>query len=369
MNEQCRILAVDDDPMNISILEDLLEDYDLCTATTGPEALALAQLCLPDLILLDIMMPGMSGYEVCQRLRQDDRLRGVKIILVSAKAGVDERLKGYAVGADDYVTKPFDCEELLAKVQIYLRLRSMEEVDRLKSSMLRLLRHEVRTPMAGMVSGLEILADACPEDPVEQRAMIDLVPNNVHRLHHLIEKVIELSELEAGERAFEPVEADLAEVVRAAVAEKTEQAAERRISLAVTGDAAGPVRVDTQALARVIVDLLDNAIRFSPEGAAVDVGSEATADEAVLTVRDCGKGMDRAALACLFTGFSDPDAPHHTKGTGLSLAIARQIVQQHGGRIRIDTAPDEGCCFQIVLPLAGRGGATERMVRMEQVPV
>ncbi len=353
MSKQCRILAVDDDPLNVSILEDLLEDYDLCTATSGEEALALARSCTPDLVLLDIMMPGMDGYEVCRQLRQDERLAGVKVILVSAKAGVDERLKGYAAGADDYVVKPFDCEELLAKIRVYLRLRSMEEVDQLKSSMLRLLRHEMRTPITGMISGLEILADACPEDPAQRKSMVRLVLKNVRRLHHLVEKVVQLSALEAGEYSFQREVNELSELVNDAVDARSAQATERNVTLVVAGDDAFPVHVDGQAMGQVIGDLLDNAIRFSPDGGAVEIGAKADSGEVSLAVRDHGKGIARACLPSLFTGFSDSDAPHHTNGTGLSLAIARQIVQQHEGRIHVESEPDHGCCFTVVLPLAG----------------
>ncbi len=352
MSAQCRILGVDDDPMNISILEDLLEEYEFCTAGTGPEALEKARAHRPDLILLDIMMPGMNGYEVCRQIRQDESLRGVKIILVSAKASIGERLKGYEAGADDYVTKPFDCQELLAKIEVYLRLRSMEEVDQLKSSMLRLLRHEIRTPMTGMISGLEILADACPEDPDQRKAMIDLVLKNVHRFHHLIERVVELSSLEAGERLFEPEITNLSDLVTDAVKGKSDPARERNVTLTVTSEDVFLVDVDRQGMGQVVRDMLDNAIRFSPEGAKVEIQMEETETDVTLAIHDHGKGIEPTSLPCLFTGFCDSDMKHHSHGTGLSLAIAQRIVQQHGGRIEVDSEPDNGTCFRIILPLA-----------------
>src|SRR6266705_2169784 len=124
-----RILIVDDHPINVAILEEILgDDYPLQTATCGEEALAIAPDFQPALILLDIMMPGIGGYETCRRLRAHPALRYSKIIMVSARALVAERLQGYDVGADDYITKPFDEEELVAKVRVYLRLRSLEEV-------------------------------------------------------------------------------------------------------------------------------------------------------------------------------------------------------------------------------------------------
>ena len=125
MESRSRILIVDDHPTNIAIIEEVLgDDYHLATAMSGEEALAVAPRFSPHLILLDVMMPGIGGYETCRRLREHPTLYTVKILMVSAKAMKEERLEGYEVGADDYITKPFEAEELLAKVRVYLRLQA-----------------------------------------------------------------------------------------------------------------------------------------------------------------------------------------------------------------------------------------------------
>lgn len=122
MEEKDRILAVDDDPNNIAILEELLsDDYHLRTATVGKEAIRVAMEFRPDVILLDIMMPGMNGYEVCRQLRKHDALECCRIIMVSARAMASERLEGYEAGADDYITKPFDGDEFLGRLRACLR--------------------------------------------------------------------------------------------------------------------------------------------------------------------------------------------------------------------------------------------------------
>ncbi len=135
-----RILIVDDNPSNIFVLEEMLRDsYHVETAESGEEALDIAVDFLPDLVLLDIMMPGIDGYETCRRMRENPIFSGMKIVMVSAKAMKAERLQGYEVGADDYVTKPFDDDELLAKVQVYVRLKAAEDVGHIKSKMYALL--------------------------------------------------------------------------------------------------------------------------------------------------------------------------------------------------------------------------------------
>lgn len=152
MQKLSRILIVDDNPSNIFVLEEMLrDDYHIETAESGEEALEIAPDFLPDLVLLDIMMPGIDGYETCRRLREDVSLEGMKIVMVSAKAMKSERLQGYEVGADDYVTKPFDEDELLAKVRVYVRLKASEDVEKIKSSMYALLKHENRTPLRGIM--------------------------------------------------------------------------------------------------------------------------------------------------------------------------------------------------------------------------
>ncbi len=129
MQEKRKILAVDDNPTNLAVVEELLgSHYILMTASTGEEALKIAQEFQPDLIVLDIMMPGIDGYEVCRQIRMNPSLRYTKIIVVSVKATVPERLKGYQAGADDYLTKPYDEEELLAKIQAHLRLKAFEVI-------------------------------------------------------------------------------------------------------------------------------------------------------------------------------------------------------------------------------------------------
>ncbi|MFO1433075.1 MAG: response regulator [Candidatus Competibacteraceae bacterium] len=190
MSTKEKILIVDDNPTNIEILEEYLEDdYELAIATSGEEALQKAATFQPALILLDIMMPGMDGYEVCRRIRAHPQLCQAKIIIVSAKAMLTERLEGYTAGADDYITKPFDEEELLAKVRVYLRLKAAEAMDQLKGNLLALLGHEACTPLTGIISPVEMLLENEDMDLENQRALLMLIYNSAQKLQSLFEKV------------------------------------------------------------------------------------------------------------------------------------------------------------------------------------
>jgi len=143
------LLAIDDDPIILDMYQAMLDvDYNIHLASSGEEGLALLN-SNPriDVILLDIMMPGLDGYQTCQRIRQNALFSHVKIILVSSKVKLDERLLGYQVGADDYITKPFEASELLAKIKVFLRLKTAEEIDRIKTNFITLFNHEARTPL------------------------------------------------------------------------------------------------------------------------------------------------------------------------------------------------------------------------------
>ena len=159
MRVKNKVLVVDDQLSNVIILEEILEDYEVRSAQSGSQALSIVEKFDPDVILLDIMMPGMNGYEVCERLRKNNSISRAKIVMVSAKAGVSERLKAYEIGADDYITKPFDNYELLAKVKVYFRLKTIEEVDRLKTKLLEHLCRGPANPITHIIKPLMALLD------------------------------------------------------------------------------------------------------------------------------------------------------------------------------------------------------------------
>ena len=158
MQEKRKILAVDDNSINLAVIEELLgSQYDLMTVSTGPDALKMAQEFRPDLILLDIMMSGMNGYEVCQKIRKSSSLRYTRIIIVSAKAMVSERLKGYQAGADDYLTKPYNADELLAKVRVHLRLKPIKAIQQTEQNLLNTLYNKTNALLNSLIELAETL--------------------------------------------------------------------------------------------------------------------------------------------------------------------------------------------------------------------
>ncbi|MDT8300629.1 MAG: hybrid sensor histidine kinase/response regulator [Sedimentisphaerales bacterium] len=352
MQSQDKILAVDDDIIDIKSIERLLgRDFELRTASTGEQALEIATDFQPDIILLDNMLPGMDGGEVCQQIRANSRLRHTKIIMVSGKTMVSERVEAYKAGADDYITKPFDKDELLAKIRVYLRLKSVEEVDQFKTNVLTLLGHEARTPLNGIIASSEMLISEENTDSKEQKLFMEMVYNSAKRLHSLFEKVMLLSSLKSGKQQFHTEPAELCEVVRGTICKVAAKAAARNVKIEEQFDANPTVCLDINGIKKAITAILDNAIRFSPSDSSIIVSIYSDNEDACLSVNDHGEGIDSDYLPYVFEELSDPDVAHHSEGHGLSLAIARQVVLLHNGTISADSTKDSGTTFTIRLPV------------------
>ncbi len=345
-----KILAVDDNVVDIATIEKLLgERYDLRTATTGEDALDMAGDFQPDIILLDNMMPGLDGGQVCRQIRADSGLRHTKIIMLSGKSRVSERIEAYQDGADDYIAKPFNEDELLAKIRVYLRLKSVEEVDQFKTDVLTLLSHEARTPLNSLIAPAEMLMSEEEVDAEERKLLIEMVNSAAKRLHRFFENVILLSSLKSGKWQFNPEPADLCEVVHEAVCEVATKAAERKVKIEEKFDAGPMACLDRQQIKRAITSILDNAIRFSPAGWRVDVCVSGDDEYVCVSVTDRGEGIEPDYLPYVFEELSDPDIDHHSRG--LSLAIARQIVLQHNGKIEAESTEGSSTTFTVRLPI------------------
>ena len=353
-----RILIVDDHPRNVAILKKILTpDYRLMTAGSGEEALQLAPGFAPELILLDIMMPGIDGYETCRRLRVIPELAHTKILMVSAKAMTQERIMGYAAGADDYVVKPFDGDELLIKIKVYMRLKRIEEVDQLKTDILMLLTHETRTPLTTILSPVELVLDD-PGLSEQHRKLLRIAQDGARRLNDFVERLLFLSRLHAGLIPFDFKRQNLAPLVRhTAAALPTAQQPE---DVTLVQHLADPVEVevDSEQVTRVVAALLDNAIRVSPHGGTVEITLGTEDGYACLTVTDQGPGVAEHFLPHIFGGMQVPDTEHHNSGHGLSLVTARAIIRRHEGALRAANCEQGGAVFTMRLPLASTPAET-----------
>ncbi len=349
MQTNYRVLIVDDIPHNVEILETSLEDkYILETASNGEEALEKIPRFRPDLILLDIMMPEMDGYEVCRRIKANTQLSYIKIILVTGKALVEERLKGYEVGADDYVTKPFVIRELEAKIKVYLNLKRSLEIDQLKTDLLVLFAHETRTPLNGIIGGSDLLLlDESLDESTKQT--VQLISESGHRLFDFINKTMFLCELKSAPQLKLSLQS-LNEMVKSLTTTFSEKITEKNLKLSVNSTEDLSFEADWIMIEKAIEYVLDNAVKYSKEGGSIGISLEQESRSAVLKITDKGEGIPPEWIDKIFDEFSVKDIVHHQKGQGLSLATVKHIIELHGGTVTVESELNSGSVFALSIP-------------------
>lgn len=355
-----RILVVDDDELNIQIFEEILgEEYCLQCVSDGASALTEAVRFRPGLVLLDVMMPGLNGYETARSMREIPELRYVKIILVSAKAMLTDRLQGYEAGADDYITKPFDHDELAAKVRVFLRLKTAEEVERLQTEFLTILGHQFRTPLTHVLGAAEMLSTGGTLDAVARRQLTESILAGARRMQWLLDYLNHFHAMRAGRTAAAVRPVPLLEVVREAIHDLTATARLKGVGLALDVPSATDTIADRLHVAFVLRTLLGEAIAASPEGEVVRVAMACDGATALLSVSDRRAAIDRTHQRRLFDLLWVQSIRHHG-GDISSLPLAREIARQCGGDLRLGGSSEEETTFVLRVPLSVPAGAADR---------
>lgn len=364
MDRRPRILIVDDHPANIAILEEMLcDDYRVVSVLSGTEALAALEDFRPDLILLDIMMPGIDGYEVCRRIRADSEHRHTKILMLSAKALLEERLAGYQAGADDYVTKPFDEDELLSKIRVFLRLKTEEEVEQLKDELLMVLQDEDRTPFQSLIVPAEALADGAEMPDDRRRRYGALICHNAGLVREFFEQVLELCALRSGESRLDLCEVDANAVVHAAARTAAERGHRPDVDIEVEGKLTRTLVADGPRLERAFAELVQSGVQSSAARRVLTVEIVENDGGVEVRIRRRGEPIPADLLPHLLaiprnrdpdewrTGFTDDATVVETPRARLGLALASETIRALGGSISVRNE-DDGSSFLVRLPFA-----------------
>lgn len=350
--KKSKILIVDDDPMNTLILEEMLGDkYEYRVASSEQEAVVVCEEFKPDLILLDIMMQNANGYEVCKKLKSHEKLKLTKIILISSKALLKDRLFGYEAGADDYISKPFDRDELLAKIGIFIRLKSVEEIDKVKDDLINIFSHETRTPLNAIIGFAKLMKETSSLND-EEKEYVDLILESGLSLLSLSNKAILLSNLKKGTMELNISETEASEMVGNAMRAVPQSLLHKNIK--VENKIKDIIMiVDEKLITTALTYLLDNAHRFSPKGSKITVYADvdSASGELRINVMDSGPGIPENRLATLFDAFGVQDVAHHGRGHGLSLAILKHIMLLHEGNVSVKNNTDApGCVISLIFP-------------------
>jgi two-component system sensor histidine kinase/response regulator len=351
-SNRAKILVVDDEPLNRAMFRDLLNDcYTLRTASSGEEALTILPAFVPDLILLDIMLPGMDGYETCRAIRSEPSYSFTKIVMVSIKRNLQERLQGYEAGADDFLAKPFDCDELSHKVRIFLHLKRVEEVDLIAGYLLNRFSIEARTPLNGMIEPAKtLLQDDLP--PHEVRQIAGIVLESAKRLHSFVRKTTLFCNLKKG---LMPVKqkASLVSHLHMVIDKAGDAAATRSITIELNSADDIELPADWIMIDTALGYILENAIQQSPTRSTIAIRMSATSGCAQVTVTDQGNGIKPGLVDKLFDGNRCmQNLARLDDCKGFSLALAKQILDLHDGAISAFNNPEKGATFRLTLPLA-----------------
>jgi len=369
------ILIVDDDHGNIRLLKKILthEQYRVQTAYGGREALESIDSAQPDLVLLDIMMPELDGFEVTRRLRKNPRFAHLPIIVVSARGQTEDITRGLDEGANDYLTKPIILAELLARVRTQLRLKSVQdkltranqelwELSELKGRLVAVVSHELRTPLTSIRGALDLVTKQATEQLEKKHIkLLDISLRNTDRLIGLINDVLEFARLEGGGFDLERRPVLVATLISGAVEELEALTEPHGIAMVTELEKGLPdILADGARLHQVLVNLLSNAVKYSEAGTSVTIraGQELRGDEGAswvrISVTDQGCGIPPEALKKLFLPFQQFGHPVQRLGgsTGLGLAISRQIVALHDGTISVESQAGRGSTFSFAVPVA-----------------
>jgi two-component system, sensor histidine kinase and response regulator len=358
-----RVLIVDDDTTSRYLLGQILQEhYQIINAMDGAEALDVLNTQAIDVVLLDIMMPVMNGFEVLERIRSQDSTTNIPVIMVTAKHGSADIVRALNLGANDYITKPIDINMVLARVktqvtvkrlidereQAIVRLRSVQEM---RDRLFRVAAHDLKNPLANIRMVEYMLHDLVPEDETVSKVM-ETFQLSLDAMEQVLADFLDVVVLQSGKLDLKTRCLALDAVIYNQVLQYSVHAQQKTIELRL-GDVSGAALADESRLGQVVSNLVSNAIKYSPRGTTVSIWTEAAGNFVRLNVADQGPGIPEAERYLLFTEFGKlttrPTAQESS--TGLGLWIVKNLVELMGGMVGVDCPPDGGSIFWIELPM------------------
>jgi signal transduction histidine kinase len=363
-----RILVVEDDRINAKVITSTLapEGFVIAEANSGEAALACCAEFKPDLILLDVVMGGISGMETCRLLKQDPSTVGIPVIFLTAKNASEDVVAGLEAGGADYVVKPCQPRELLARVRNQLQIRALLESQRRliadlskanasKNHFLGIAAHDLRNPLTSIRGLAEFMIEGSTGELNEdQQAVLRSIYSASMIMLDLLNELLDISIIESGEMRLELAPTNLADIVAEAVSLSSIPATRKHIRISCTQfKPSFPLKLDASKIRQVIDNLLSNAIKFSPPGTMITVELAEDTRSQRVSVLDQGPGIPPHEMNMLFTNFGRTSVrpTGGEKSTGLGLAICRKIIEAHRGTITAANRQECGSAFTVSLPI------------------
>jgi two-component system sensor histidine kinase/response regulator len=362
-----KILIVDDVVSNVLLLKILLtnEKFQVCTASNGNMCIEMAKSEHPDLILLDVMMPDLNGFDTAVILKKDPETQEIPIIFLTALNNPSDLVKGFQVGANDFLTKPFNKEELVMRVMHQIQLvaakriivRQNEELKRTISNrdkMYSVIAHDLRSPMASIRMVLNLAVNVVSKDVVGEEifGLLDKANRESEETHDLLDNLLKWTKSQTGRLTVVYQDLDLDDIVPGVVDIFRMIAEMKKIDLKyIPAEEKLTVRADNDMIKTIIRNFLSNAVKFTPEGKAVEVFYKREGDFARISVRDHGVGIEPERVSTIFRTGETTYGTGGEEGSGLGLQLCQDFARKNGGDAQVESTLGEGSTFSFTIPL------------------
>ena len=362
-----RILVVDDVISNVLLLKILLtnEKFQVLTANNGTSCIETAKKEHPDLILLDVMMPDISGFDTATELKKRPETSDIPIIFLTALNSPADLVHGFQVGANDFLTKPFNKEELIMRVMHQISLvaakriivQQNEELRRTinnRDKMYSVIAHDLRSPMASIRMVLNLVVQTVSPEAIgpEMFYLIDKANKETEETHDLLDNLLKWTKSQTGRLKVAYQDFDVIDVVTGVYGIFTMIAETKKIALTMEENVAGlKVRADKDMLNTVVRNFLSNAIKFTPEGSAIEIIVDKKDDFAKISIRDHGVGIAPDRIEGLFHKGETTYGTNNEEGSGLGLQLCKDFAEKNGGDVMVESVLGEGSTFSVLVPL------------------
>ncbi len=358
--EELSILIVDDVPKNIQLVAKFLtqEGYHLFFSQSGPAALKQLENRSFDLILLDIMMPGMDGFEVCRQIKDNPETRDIPVIFLTAKTDDEAIAKGFNSGGVDYIMKPLNPTELIARVKTHIRLRQREQelsgLNSTKDTLLSVISHDLKTPFFNIMGLGELLLTHFEEYDTEMiKELISNMVDASRASHNLLDNLLNWTRIQTGKIVYKPEMCNISDIIEENIAFVRIQTENKMLNCGKVGGDNLMVYADTNMLRTVLRNLLTNAIKYTPRGGKIEVRVLEEEEQAVIEVADTGIGIPPQKLSKLLTENELVSTPGTEKepGTGFGLILTKDFIRKNKGSLQIESKEGKGTVFRFTLPV------------------
>jgi two-component system, sensor histidine kinase and response regulator len=363
------ILIVDDNPRNLQLIALTLRefDYKLIFADGGQKAIELSDRYQVDMILLDVMMPGIDGFEVCRIIRSNPKNDGIPIIFITALSEKSNLVKGFELGAEDYITKPFNKEELIIRIKTHLDMKfarddlqrvknSLSESNTIKDKIFSVIGHDLRSPIGSIKMMLELLlGDIDSFNTQNIKEIISSLSKTTDEVFNLLENLLWWARSQNGNLSNNPESFQLSSLTSSLYFLNKESLSIKKIRFEDKIDQECMVYADMNMLKTVLRNLISNAIKFTPKGGSVTLSATGTGDFIKIMVSDTGVGISVENLSKLFDENQKISflGTEKESGSGLGLILCKNFVQANNGRICAESIQNHGSTFSIEIPKGG----------------